>query len=111
MTARSLGVFMVNAEIFPLCSQYARTPATLTKRSALLRLAPARRISNGKSPRIYLTAASRLVVTAPLIAGNRRVRVGCSCAVTAASGYSEDGSVSRRPVGLRRRFVSRNAAM
>jgi hypothetical protein len=38
MTARPLGGFMVNAEIFPLRSQYAPTPATLTKRSALLRL-------------------------------------------------------------------------
>jgi hypothetical protein len=39
MTARPLGGFMVNAEIFPLRSQYAaRTPGTLPKRSALLRL-------------------------------------------------------------------------
>ena len=29
---------MVNTEIFPLRSQYARTPAALTKSSALLRL-------------------------------------------------------------------------
>ena len=38
MTARPLGGFMVNAEIFPVRSQYARTRVTLTKRSALLRL-------------------------------------------------------------------------
>ena len=53
MTARPLGGFMVNAEIFPLRSQYARTPATLTKRSALLRLGSRVAVSNGKSASFY----------------------------------------------------------